>query len=145
MLPPFANSRSCRRKKPNVLNSIHFAKLLPLFLFQLDCSGGAAVTGHLTYLQAMTTGDEMEPRQMEDFYLDYQEEDPEYFEPDQKLDLDSLQDILDYSVEVEGREEVELKEKEVEEEEKFKEKEEEPNIRQFALMISRMLYQLTKM
>ena len=144
MLPPFDNSRSCRRKKPNVLNSIHFAKLLPLFLFQLHCSGGSAVTGHLTYLQAMTTGDEMEPRQMEDFYLDYQEEDPEYFEPDQKLDLDSLQDILDYSVEVEGREEVELKGKEVEEE-KFKEKEEEPNIRQFALMISRMLYQLTKM
>ena len=144
MLLPFDNSRSCRRKKPNVLNSIHFAKLLSLFLFQLHCSGGAAVTGHLTYLQAMTTGDEMEPRQMEDFYQDYQEEDPEYFEPDQKLDLDSLQDIPDYSVEVEGREEVELKEKEGEEEE-FKEKEEEPNIRQFTLMISRMLYQLTKM
>ena len=88
----------------------------------------------------------MEPRQMEDFYQDYQEDDPEYFEADQNLDLDSLQDILDYSVEVEGREEVELKEKEVEEEEEmFKEKGEEPNIRQFALMISRMLYQLTKM
>ena len=144
-MPPVYNSPNCRRKKPNVLNSIHFAKLLPLFLF-LHCSGGAAVTGHLTYLQAMTSGDEMEPRQMEDFYQDYQEDDPEYFEADQKLDLDSLQDILDYSVEVEGREEVELKEKEVqEEEEMFKEKGEEPNIRQFALMISRMLYQLTKM
>ena len=144
-MPPVYNSPNCRRKKPNVLNSIHFAKLLPLFLF-LHCSCGAAVTGHLTYLQAMTSGDEMEPRQMEDFYQDYQEDDPEYFEADQNLDLDSLQDILDYSVEVEGREEVELKEKEVEEEEeKFKEKGEEPNIRQFALMISRMLYQLTKM
>ena len=99
------------------------------------------MTGHLTYLEAMTSGDEVEPRQeVEDFYQDYQDEDSEDYQLDQKLDLDSLQDILDYSVEVEGREEQEEME-----EEKFKEKEEEPNIRQFALMISRMLYQLTKM
>ena len=130
-MPPFYTS--CK-----ILNSNHFASLLPSLLL-LFLHSGAGVTGHLTYLEAMTSGDEVEPRQlMEDFYEDYQEEDPEYYELDHKLDLDSLQDILDYSVEVEGREEME--------EEKFKEQEEEePNIRQFALMISRMLYQLTKM
>ena len=133
-MPPFYHSATSR-KKPNVLSSIHVAALL----FLLHSSAG--VTGHLTYLEAMTSGDEVEPRQeVEDFYQDYQDEDSEDYQLDQKLDLDSLQDILDYSVEVEGREEQEEME-----EEKFKEKEEEPNIRQFALMISRMLYQLTKM
>ena len=86
----------------------------------------------------MTSEDEMEPSQMEDFYQDYQDDDddPEYYD-EQKLDLNSLQDILDYSVEVEGREEVEeLEELEVKE---------DPSIRQFALMISRMLYQLANM
>ena len=86
----------------------------------------------------MTSEDEMEPSQMEDFYQDYQDDDddPEYYD-EQKLDLNSLQDILDYSVEVEGREEVEELE--------VKEVEEDPSIRQFALMISRMLYQLANM
>ena len=86
----------------------------------------------------MTSEDEMEPSQMEDFYQEYQDDydDPEYYD-EQKLDLNSLQDILDYSVEVEGREEVEeLEELEVKE---------DPSIRQFALMISRMLYQLANM
>ena len=97
------------------------------------------MTGHLTYLEAMTSQDEMEPRQLEDFYQDYQD-DPEYHE-DQKLDLDSLQDILDYSVEVESSEEeedLELKLEKVEESQ-------DPSIRQFAFMISRMLYQLAQM
>ena len=141
IMPPFYHSATSR-KKPNVLSSIHVAALLPsvaALLFLLHSSAG--VTGHLTYLEAMTSGDEVEPRQeVEDFYQDYQDEDSEDYQLDQKLDLDSLQDILDYSVEVEGREELDEME-----EEKFKEKEEEPNIRQFALMISRMLYQLTKM
>ena len=88
----------------------------------------------MTYLEAMTSQDEMEPRQLEDFYQDYQD-DPEYHE-DQKLDLDSLQDILDYSVEVESGEEEEGLEVE---------KSQDPSIRQFAFMISRMLYQLAQM
>ena len=134
IMPPFYHSATSR-KKPNVLSSIPVAALL----FLLHSSAG--VTGHLTYLEAMTSGNEVEARQeVEDFYQDYQDEDSEDYQLDQKLDLDSLQDILDYSVEVEGREELAEME-----EEKFKEKEEEPNIRQFALMISRMLYQLTKM
>ena len=94
------------------------------------------MTGHLTYLEAMTSQDEMEPRQLEDFYQDYQD-DPEYHE-DQKLDLDSLQDILDYSVEVESSEEEVGLELKVEESQ-------DPSIRQFAFMISRMLYQLAQM
>ena len=137
-MPPFYHSATSR-KKPNVLSSIHVAALLPsvaALLFLLH--SGAGVTGHLTYLEAMTSEDEMEPSQMEDFYQDYQDDDddPEYYD-EQKLDLNSLQDILDYSVEVEGREEVEeLEELEVKE---------DPSIRQFALMISRMLYQLANM
>ena len=91
----------------------------------------------MTYLEAMTSQDEMEPRQLEDFYQDYQD-DPEYHE-DQKLDLDSLQDILDYSVEVESGEEEEGFEVEKVEESQ------DPSIRQFAFMISRMLYQLAQM
>ena len=104
----------------------------------------------MTYLEAMTSQDEMEPRQLEDFYQDYQD-DPEYHE-DQKLDLDSLQDILDYSVEVESSEEEEDLELKVEKEEEgleFKvekvEESQDPSIRQFAFMISRMLYQLAQM
>ena len=141
-MPPFHHSATSR-KKSNVLSSIRVAALLPsvaALLFLLH-SGAGVTAGHLTYLEAMTSGDEVEPRQeVEDFYQDYQDEDSEDYQLDQKLDLDSLQDILDYSVEVEGREELDEME-----EEKFKEKEEEPNIRQFALMISQMLYQLTKM
>ena len=99
IMPPFYHSPTSRK------NSIHVAALLPslaALLFLLQSSAG--VTGHLTYLEAMTNGDEVEPRQqVEDFYQDYQDEDPEYYELDQKLDLDSLQDILDYSVEVEAR------------------------------------------
>ena len=123
------------------MSSIH-STLFLLFLHSGE------VTGHLTYLEAMTSQDEMEPRQLEDFYQDYQD-DPEYHE-DQKLDLDSLQDILDYSVEVESSEEeeegLELK---VEEGLEFKvekvEESQDPSIRQFAFMISRMLYQLAQM
>ena len=131
MSPFFYHSETSRRKHPKVLNSIlqsAVAAIATLFLLQ-----SRVAAGHLTYLEAMTSGDE----QMEDFYQeDYQDDDPDYYQLDQqKLDLNSLQDILDYTVEVEGREEVE----------KFKEIEEEPNIRQFALMISRMLYKLTKM
>ena len=129
-MPPFYTS--CK-----ILNSNHFASLLPSLLL-LFLHSGAGVTGHLTYLEAMTIQDEMEPSQMEDFYQDYQDDDddPGYYD-EQKLDLNSLQDILDYSVEVEGREEVEELEAE--------EVEEDPSIRQFALMISRMLYQLANM
>ena len=128
-MPP---SNTATKRKLNILNSIH-STLFLLFLHSGE------VTGHLTYLEAMTSQDEMEPRQLEDFYQDYQD-DPEYHE-DQKLDLDSLQDILDYSVEVESSEEEEgfkLKVEKVEESQ-------DPSIRQFAFMISRMLYQLAQM
>ena len=114
------------------MSSIH-STLFLLFLHSGE------VTGHLTYLEAMTSQDEMEPRQLEDFYQDYQD-DPEYHE-DQKLDLDSLQDILDYSVEVESSEEEEGLEFKVEKVEESQ----DPSIRQFAFMISRMLYQLAQM
>ena len=123
-MPP---SNTATKRKLNILNSIH-STLFLLFLHSGE------VTGHLTYLEAMTSQDEMEPRQLEDFYQDYQD-DPEYHE-DQKLDLDSLQDILDYSVEVESGEEEEGLEVE---------KSQDPSIRQFAFMISRMLYQLAQM
>ena len=128
MSPFFYHSVTSRRKHPKVLNSILQSAIATLFLPQ-----SRVAAGHLTYLEAMTSED----KQMKDFYQeDYQDDDPDYYQLDQqKLDLNSLQDILDYTVEVEGREEVE----------KFKENEEEPNIRQFALMISRMLYKLTKM
>ena len=129
-MPP---SNTATKRKLNILSSIH-STLFLLFLHSGE------VTGHLTYLEAMTSQDEMEPRQLEDFYQDYQD-DPEYHE-DQKLDLDSLQDILDYSVEVEsgeeGEEGLELKVEKVEESQ-------DPSIRQFAFMISRMLYQLAQM
>ena len=123
-MPP---SNTATKRKLNILSSIH-STLFLLFLHSGE------VTGHLTYLEAMTSQDEMEPRQLEDFYQDYQD-DPEYHE-DQKLDLDSLQDILDYSVEVESGEEEEGLEVE---------KSQDPSIRQFAFMISRMLYQLAQM
>ena len=126
-MPP---SNTATKRKLNILNSIH-STLFLLFLHSGE------VTGHLTYLEAMTSQDEMEPRQLEDFYQDYQD-DPEYHE-DQKLDLDSLQDILDYSVEVESGEEEEGFEVEKVEESQ------DPSIRQFAFMISRMLYQLAQM
>ena len=122
-MPP---SNTATKRKLNILSSIH-STLFLLFLHSGE------VTGHLTYLEAMTSQDEMEPRQLEDFYQDYQD-DPEYHE-DQKLDLDSLQDILDYSVEVESGED---KVEKVEESQ-------DPSIRQFAFMISRMLYQLAQM
>ena len=129
-MPP---SNTATKRKLNILSSIH-STLFLLFLHSGE------VTGHLTYLEAMTSQDEMEPRQLEDFYQDYQD-DPEYHE-DQKLDLDSLQDILDYSVEVESSEEeeegLEFKVEKVEESQ-------DPSIRQFAFMISRMLYQLAQM
>ena len=128
-MPP---SNTATKRKLNILSLIH-STLFLLFLHSGE------VTGHLTYLEAMTSQDEMEPRQLEDFYQDYQD-DPEYHE-DQKLDLDSLQDILDYSVEVESSEEEEgfkLKVEKVEESQ-------DPSIRQFAFMISRMLYQLAQM
>ena len=123
-MPP---SNTATKRKLNILSLIH-STLFLLFLHSGE------VTGHLTYLEAMTSQDEMEPRQLEDFYQDYQD-DPEYHE-DQKLDLDSLQDILDYSVEVESGEEEEGLEVE---------KSQDPSIRQFAFMISRMLYQLAQM
>ena len=126
-MPP---SNTATKRKLNILSSIH-STLFLLFLHSGE------VTGHLTYLEAMTSQDEMEPRQLEDFYQDYQD-DPEYYE-DQKLDLDSLQDILDYSVEVESGEEEEGFEVEKVEESQ------DPSIRQFAFMISRMLYQLAQM
>ena len=130
-----------------ILNSIHFALLLPSLLLLFLLHSGAEVTGHLTYLEAMTSQDEMEPSgQMEDFYQDHQDEDDdpeEYYDVGQKLDLDSLQDILDYSVEVEGREEVE--ERKENKEKQLNKEEEDSSIRQFALMISRMLYQLANM
>ena len=134
MSPFFYHSETSRRKHPKVLNSILQSAIATLFLLQ-----SRVAAGHLTYLEAMTSGDEQMEADFyqEDFYQeDYQGDDPDYYQLDQqKLDLNSLQDILDYTVDVEGREE----------EEKFKEIEEEPNIRQFALMISRILYRLTKM
>ena len=99
------------------------SKILPsVFLLLL-----AGATGHLTYFEAMTAQDGMEARQLEDFY-DQDDQAPEDHDGEQELDLNSLQDILDYNVPVEG---------EVEEEEN-------PDIRQFALMISRMLFQLAR-
>ena len=74
----------------------------------------------------MTAQDGREARQLEDFY-DQDDQAPEDHDGEQELDLNSLQDILDYNVPVEG---------EVEEE--------SPDIRQFALMISRMLFQLAQ-
>ena len=99
------------------------SKILPsVFLLLL-----AGATGHLTYFEAMTAQDGMEARQLEDFY-DQDDQAQEDHDGEQELDLNSLQDILDYNVPVE----VEVEE------------EENPDLRQFALMISRMLFQLAQ-
>ena len=134
MSPFFHHTETSRRKHPNVLNSISQSAVAAIAMLFLLQNRGAA--GHLTYLEAMRSGDEqMEADFFQEYFYreDYQDDDADYYQLDQqKLDLNSLQDILDYTVEVEAREEVE------------KEIEEEPNIRQFALIISRILYRLTK-